>query len=197
MKKALAGVLALALAGVMVGSAVAQVPNVQVYFDPNFTQTQAQCPVPPPANPVELYVVMNNWNMLVGAVDFRVNYPPSLIWLADIVPDAYSSTIGFSPTGVAVAWNIAQFGFAPLLALKPFVMWGVCDCADGPQAIVVDGYGPYDGLGNPVPGAKVVPTATRWGDFELFNGVGMTSLICPGIIATESATWGEIKALYR
>ena len=34
MKKALAGVLAVALTGVLVGSAMAQVPNIQVYFDP-------------------------------------------------------------------------------------------------------------------------------------------------------------------
>jgi hypothetical protein len=79
MKKALAGVLAVALAGVMAGSAIAQVPNVQVYFDPGFSETQASCPGGPPGTVLaNLYVVMNNWNMNVTGVDFSISYPPSL-----------------------------------------------------------------------------------------------------------------------
>lgn len=198
MKKALAGVLAVALAGLMAGSAIAQVPNVQVYFDATFTQAQSDpdCPGAPGAGPpVNLYVVFNNWNMNVTAVDFSISYPASMAWVGDQSPlnDASLTTIiGQSPTGVAVAWAncCAQDGFQPVLALKPLVIWLQCACTPGggPQALVVGGYTPL---------AKPNPTALRKEDFVEFAGVGMTSLVCPGVIATEQSTWGQVKALYR
>ncbi len=193
MKKALAGVLAVALAGVMAGSAIAQVPNVQVYFDAAHTQTQTQCPGGAPFSgpPVELYVVMNNWNMNITGVDFSISYPPALQWLGDNLPDPLTSIlIGASPTGVAVAYAncCAQDGFQAVEVLRPLVLWGVCDCNQGPQPIVVGGYTPL---------GKTSPSAVRKEDFQEFSGVGMTSLICPGFIATEQSTWGQVKALYR
>jgi hypothetical protein len=195
MKKALAGVLAVALAGVMAGSAIAQVPNVQVYFDPGFSDTQASCPGGPPGTVLsDVYVVMNNWNMNVTGVDFSISYPPSLIWLADNVPDPLTmATIGQSPTGIAIAWAncCTQDGFLPILALIPAVLYGNCDCNSGPKPIVVHGY--LHGM----PGGKPGPTAVRREDFAEFPGLGMTSLICPGQIATEQSTWGQVKALYR
>jgi len=196
MKKALAGVLAVALAGVMAGSAIAQVPNVQVYFDPALTQTQSQCPGGDPfaGPPVELYVAMNNWNMNVTGVDFSISYPPALLWVGDNLPDPeIMVSIGQSPTGIAIAWAncCAPNGFLSILALKPLVIWGVCDCNQPPQAVIVRGY--LHGQ----PGGKPGPTAIRKEDFQEFPGLGLTSLICPGAIATESKTWGEIKALYR
>lgn len=193
MKKALAGVLAVALTGVIVGSAIAQVPNVQVYFDPNHTQTQAMCPASPPfaGPPVELYVVMNNWNMNVTGVDFSISYPPAMAWLGDNLPDPLTSvSIGNSPTGIAIAYAncCAQDGFQAIEVLRPLILWGNCDCNQGPQPVVVGGYTPL---------GKNQPSAVRKEDFAEFSGVGMTSLICPGPIATEQSTWGQVKALYR
>jgi len=193
MKKALAGVLAVALTGVIVGSAIAQVPNVQVYFDPNHTQTQAMCPASPPFSgpPVELYVVMNNWNMNITGVDFSITYPPAMSWLGDNLPDPLTMvSIGNSPTGIAIAYAncCAQDGFQAVEVLRPLILWGVCDCNQGPQPVVVGGYAPL---------GKNQPSAVRKEDFAEFSGVGMTSLICPGAIATEQSTWGQVKALYR
>jgi hypothetical protein len=193
MKKALAGVLAVALAGLVAGSAIAQVPNVQVYFDPAFTQTQANCPGTPPFSgpPVDLYVVMNNWNMNITGVDFSISYPPALAWLTDNLPlPDYQVKVGDSPGGIAIAYAncCAQDGFQPVLVLVPSVIWGNCDCNQGPQPLVVGGYGPL---------GKTSPSAVRKEDFQEFSGVGMTSLICPGFIATEQSTWGQVKALYR
>jgi hypothetical protein len=201
MNKALAGVLAVALAGLVAGSAMAQVPNIQVYFDAYWTQTQADCPSVP-TGPFELYVVMNNWNMNVTAVDFSIAYPQAVAFIGDILPDdppgSTMTKIGDSATGVVVGWGgcCTPDGFLPVLALKPFVQWGPCDCnnhihgdpGEMPQAIVVGGYTP---LGKPT------PTAVRLEDFQEYPGVGMTSLICPGFIAVQSSTWGQVKALYR
>jgi len=194
MKKALAGVLAVALAGLMAGSAIAQVPNVQVCFDVALTQAQADPDCPGGVTgPNTLYVVMNNWNMNITAVDFSIAYPPSMTWVGDQSPLAdasLTSIIGDSPTGVAVAWAncCAQDGFQPVLALRPLFVWAQCACVGGPQSLVVGGYAPL---------GKVNPTAVRKEDFVEFEGLGLTSLVCPGIIATESSTWGQVKALYR
>lgn len=194
MKKALAGVLAVALAGLMAGSAIAQVPNVQVYFDATLTQAQAD-PSCPGGNtgPYALYVVFNNWNMNITAVDFSISFPPSMAWVGDQSPleDAsLTSIVGQSPTGVAVAWANCcdQDGFLPVLALRPLFVWQECTCTGGPQSLVVGGYTPL---------AKLNPTAVRKEDFVEFEGVGLTSLVCPGPIATETSTWGQVKALYR
>lgn len=192
MRKALAGVLAVALAGVIAGSATAQVPNVQVYFDPAFTQTQTACGVPGTMMP--LYVVMNNWNMNITGEDFSIDYPPSMAWLFDSLPDPLTTvSIGNSPTsagGIAIAYAncCAQDGFTAVHVLTPTILWGPCDCSQGPIPLVVRGYTPL---------GKTGPTAIRREDFAEFAGVGMTSLICPGIVATQPSTWGQVKALYR
>lgn len=191
MKKALAGVLAVALTGVLVGSAMAQVPNIQVYFDTAHTETQAQT-CGPVGQPTNLYVVMNNWNMNVTGVDFSINYSSGLIWLGDNLPDPLTQTmIGQSPTGIAIAYANCCFltaGDNPEV-LIPLVLWSPnCTCSGGPLAVVVGGYTPL---------GKTQPSAIRKEDFQEFSGLGMTSLICPGAIATEPSTWGQVKALYR
>lgn len=190
MKKALAGVLAVALVGVIAGSAMAQVPNIQVYFDPGHSQAQATCG--PAGTPTTLYVVMNNWNMNVTGVDFSINYSSGLIWAADNLPDPLTQTsIGASPTGIAIAYANCCYlaaGTNPEVLL-PLVVWSpACTCAGPPLAVVVGGYTPL---------GKTQPTAVRKEDFQEFGGLGMTSLICPGEIATEPSTWGQVKALYR
>jgi hypothetical protein len=193
MKKALAGVLAVTLAGCMAGAAVAQVPYVQVYFDPALTQTQASCPGTPPFTPppVELHVVYVNWNMNMAEVEFSISYPPALFWIGDSLVDPDTQTsLGTSPLGVAIATaNCCPFdGSVPVEVLRPLVLWGNCDCNQGPQPLVVGGYTAF---------GKVQPSAVRKEDFQEFLGIGMTSLICPGPIATEQSTWGQVKALYR
>jgi hypothetical protein len=193
MKKALAGVLAVTLAGCMAGAAVAQVPYVQVYFDDALNETQSPCMNQPGGSgpPVALHVVYVNWNMNMAEVEFSIAYPPALIWIADQLtdPDTQAS-LGSSPGGVAIATaNCCPFnGFAPAEVLRPIVLWGNCDCNQGPQPLVVGGYTPF---------GETQPTAVRKEDFEQFHGIGMTSLICPGPIATEQSTWGQVKALYR
>lgn len=186
MKRALAVVLAASFVGLLVGGAVAQVPNVQVYFDPAYGETQADCQSP--GTPQTLYVVMNNWNMFVQAVDFSVEFPPALFF-GGLTTPPNTLVLGNVADGVAIAWQLPQNGFGPLLAGTMNAFWtGGCDCGEGPQALIVRGR---------LSAGQPQPTATRWPDFTDHEGVGMTSLVCPGTIATEEKTWGGIKALYR
>lgn len=193
MKKALAVVLVAACIGVFAGAALAQVPFVQVFFDADvwgegYSETQSDCLAPGTVS--DLYVVALNWNMFMQAIDFKVILPVALLYLSDTPNTTIADpVIGSSPAGMAIAYNIPRNGFQALLLTKIRVFWtGQCNCAAGPQAIEVVG---FDANINPN------PTAVRWPDFTQLAGVGMTSLICPGPVSTQSSTWGGVKALYR
>ena len=189
MKKALVAVLGIALLCVFACFAMAQVPNVQVYFDAAHTQTQTQCG--PSGNLTTLYVVMNNWNMNVVGVDFSVNYPPSLIWVADVLPNPSSSTsVGQSPTGIAITYASCCYlsGFVNNEVLQITASWASCECGGETQPVVVGGYTPL---------GKTQPTAIRREDHVTFGGVGMVSLIWCAPVATQPSTWGRVKELYR
>jgi len=188
MKKVLVAMLAVALIGVIAVSATAQVPNVQVFFDSAHTQTQTVCGAQ--GSLTTLYVVMNNWNMNVIGVDFSVIYGPSLVWLADVLPNPLNSTsVGQSPTGIAITYANCCYlpSFTNPEVLQITVSWGPCGCG-APKAVVVGG--------NTTLG-KTQPTAIRKEDLQSFGGVGMTSLILSCPLATQPSTWGRVKELYR
>jgi len=202
MKKVLAGVLVASLVGLMAVAATAQVPNLQIYFNANlaynsYADTQSDCRQA--GTQQELYVVMNNWNMFVQAVDMSIDGLDAqgpLFYGGESAPEN-SVTIGTSPSmggtgGVAIAWQLPQNGFLPLLALTVHTTWvGNCDCNAGPKALVVRGYHYAE------PTSSQNPKAVSWPDYVEHEGVGMTSLICPGFVATKQSTWGGVKALYR
>jgi hypothetical protein len=184
-------VLAIAFVGCMAAGALAQVPFFQIYFDDasngSYGETQAECGAP--NTPDDLYLVAHNWNMFVAAVDYQVAFPPALMYLSDTYPAVPGGTLnlGNSFQGVALSYGLPRSGFEPMLLSLIQVLWtGQCDCAAGPQPLVV---GPYPG--------KTSPAGVRWPDYVEFNAVGMTSLVCPGAVPTQETTWGGIKALYR
>jgi hypothetical protein len=192
MKKALAVVLAMLLIGVFTGGALAQVPFIQVYFDADYNDTQSPCKTPGSSS--ILYVAALNFNDLISAVDFKIQFPPALMYIGEDVRedpdgDAGDISIGDSQNGIAIAYNLPRNGFQTMLLSRIFVDWtGDCDCAQGPQPLRVVG---YDDIYSPT------PKAVRWPSGEQFDVVGMLSLICPGPTSTESTTWGGVKALYR
>lgn len=212
MKKALAAVLVLALVGLSAGVVSAQVANVQVYFNGNpaynsFNGTSEVCK--PAGTNQELYVVFLNWNMFIQGAEFSIDYPVALFKTGETAPmntlvigDSNadgSSSLGTGPGhgGIALAFNLPQNGFAPLLALTVHTIWtSSCDCnapTGNPQALVVRGQH-YAEIGQ---GGQANPRAVRWPDYAEIDGVGMTSLVCPPPVAAEQTTWGGVKALYR
>ncbi len=174
-----------------------QVPNIQVYFAGNpeyaaFYGTLTDCQTPGTVQ--DLYVVLNNANMWVQAVDFSVWCPPALIPTGDTAP-ANTLVIGFYHSvyefSRAIAWQFPQNGYQPLLALTIHGAWTAsCNCDAGPQALLVRGWKAADG-------EHLNPIAVRWPDFAEIEVVGMTSLVCPGPMGTAETTWGRVKALYR
>lgn len=158
----------------------ASVPHVAIFFD-NKLQTQAMdCPGQGVLD--TLYVVAINWNCFVQGIEYGIEYPPQLLWLADV--DTPDVTLGNSPTGLSAAWSLPQNGFFPIVIHKVIVLWQCdnCQSPDGPLRVV-----PHPLFGF----VRVV----QWPSFTFTNGIGLTGLVCP-TVPTEETTWGGIKAMY-
>lgn len=162
----------------------AQTPNVQVFFDEYFGQTHlAQCPPGAPGSVIDsAYVVASNFSMWISAIEYGIVYPPQLIFLGD---DTGGLDIGNSGSGIASSWPFPINGYSPVLVNKIKFIYNCQLCFEQDIPIVV--------IPHPLTGFV---RAVRWPDNNLFNGVGMTSLICPTVPAEET-TWGNIKALYN
>jgi len=198
MKRALAGVLVAAIVGFSAGGASADaVPYFQVYFDDasngSYGETQAVCGQV--GMPVYLYVVARNFESWLAAIEYKIDFPPGLMYVGETLAPPSQGTIlsiGNSEVGLTVSTSLPRNGFGEpgVLISTIFAVWtGECYCQAGPQPIVV---GPY-----PYPNPKTHPSGVRWPDLVEIPAVGMTSLLCPGPVSTQESTWGGIKALYR
>jgi hypothetical protein len=165
--------------------ASAQVPNVQIYFDDNLTETQGYCGGVAVLD--TLNVACNNFNMLMTSIEFSI-VPPAVdaIWVGDLqVPGALA--LGTSPTGVSITYPIPKNAYFPFVCMRYVILWNCADCnsATPNDPLIVTGH-PYTG----------VITAIEWQTYRQVLGVGMTSLICPQGVSTEESTWGRVKSLY-
>jgi len=187
MKKVLAVVLAAAFVGVVSFNANAQVPNASVYFDNGtFAQQQKDCPNAPVGTVLDqVYVVLNNVNAFISAVEFGISYPAATIWVGDV--HSTPLFLGTSPTGVAISWNIPQNAFGPFLAMSANILWGCNGCAGYENS-------PITVINHGVTGQL---RAVGWPNNDLINLVGGTSLVCPNAVPVEEQTWGAIKSLYN
>jgi hypothetical protein len=179
-------VFAIACAVTIAGSAYAQEPNIQVYFD-DMSSAQADCPpVGTPWNTefTTLWVVANNFDMYVAAVEFMIDYPPQLTWLGDIYNT--DTVIGNSASGVSLAWTIPLDAFDRAVLMQATCAWACDGCAGNENT-------PVDVVPNPNQGLL---RALRWPDNVSFDVVGMRSLIC-ATVPVEETTWGQIKSLYN
>jgi hypothetical protein len=198
MKRALAGVLVAAIAGFAVGDASAEpVPYVQVYFDDasngSYGETQTHCGQA--GYPVYLYVVARNFESWLAALEYKIELPEGIMYVGEnIQPPTQGGMVvyGNSINGLTVSWELPRnaYGEPGVLISTVVGIWTAeCNCQYGPQPIVVQAY--------PYPNPKNGPSGVRWPDLVELPAVGMTSLVCPGPVATQESTWGGIKALYR
>ena len=183
MRRSLMYVLCLVICATTVSAGV---PNVAVFFDKNLQQMVGTCPYAPEGSVLDtVFVVANNFDMWMGAIEYSIQYPPQVVWLIDLYP-ANTLTIGTSPYGITTAWTIPANAFVGLVVQRAVILW-VCDgCGSSVNEPLVV-------LPHPMSGFL---RAVRWPDLVNVNAVGLTSIICPTIPAQET-TWGGIKALYR
>lgn len=173
-----------------IASAQTPVPNVQVYFTSTWgTYGNAQLDECPVGTVGTLYVVANNFDMWMNAIEFYLELPAlaGMTVLAESYPGG-GIAIGspsYAAPGVAIAWPLPVNAFVSVAVAEIQVFYGGTCCDEGVNhAIIVH---PHQETG--------LVRAIRWPDLAEFNGVGMTSLICP-TIPVEETTWGTIKALY-
>jgi hypothetical protein len=192
MRKVLVVATAAALLCVGAIGAFAQVPNMQVYFDKNLQQTQAECK----GFLVEdtLQVVCNNFNMLMTTVEFGIQ-PPTVnaYFTGDIVP-ASGISLGDNSAnqGLVISYPLPRNCFVPFVADQIKITW-ICDtCGQvGPPASVYNE--PIIVIPNQTSGYL---RAIEFSSYRIVNVVGMTSTICPQGNSTEESTWGRVKSLY-
>lgn len=179
-------VFVLAVLGVFGFSvASAQTGYIAVYFDNGFSQESGNCP----GNgiPDSLYIAAVNWNMYVNGVQFKVNYPSAISYLADF--GTQPVTAGNTDIGLAMGWALPQNGYQPVFVCGVTFFWQCLGgCGAVPDQLI-------EVVGHPYLGGTV--SATRWPDNALLNGVGLTALVCPVTVPTEETTWGQVKSLYR
>lgn len=180
-------VFALALTIVLVGAASAQIPFIAVYFDEYYSIEAL--PPPPCSDPCpgigvldNMWIALANANTYVSAVEFKVNYPPETVWLADL--DVQPVTFGNTRDGISMAWALPQNGYVAVPICKVQFMWNCDHCASANIPVVV--------VANPHTGFLGY---TDFPAYNLHNAVGLTALIC-ACVPAEDTTWGQVKALY-
>lgn len=189
MKKVLVILSAILLltAGASLVNAGGPIPNIQVYFTSEWgaygSTTLEECPGIGVVGTV--YIVASNFDMWMSAVEYKVQYPPYVVWLAD---NTGGIDIGQSPTGIATSWPLPQNAFTPFAVNKATIMYN-CEGCPCPNIC-------FTVLPNPSSISGKIQ-AVRWPDGALVQGIiGMVSYICPTVPAEET-TWGNIKALYN
>jgi hypothetical protein len=200
MKKVLAVVIAVAFISIGAVSSDAQVPNVGIYFDQNLTQTQGFCEDHFFTEEDLLYVAFVNFNSYVKTVEFAVDMGPNnpVGYLGDEMIGApedgylklgqsYVDGPGGADDGITITYPLPQNAFDPFVCMMLRVIW-LCDTCDGqptqPISVV-----PHEYFGT--------IQAIEYLTFDKIDGVGMTSLVCPGAVKTQDKSWGQIKALYN
>jgi len=201
MKKTLPGILFLLVSFLLVPDGSAQTPYLQVYFDPDFSATSANCPDDPVGSYIDtLYVVAHNFDAWLSAIEFKIRYPNAIFWIIDMVDyDRHDLSLGISPTGIAISFPLPLSAHSPVLIMRVLIGW-MCDhCSDQNawSLICFDGY-PSSGY----------LRAVTYPDLNLIYGTSGTASICPLCcdpqrcedlppVPVEQKTWGQIKALYR
>ena len=189
-KRVFATGFALLILVLSVGTASAQTPFIAVYFDHAY-QVEGNPPAPAgdPCPGIDvvgyLYIALVNSNTFVTGVEFAVNYPPEIFWMADL--DTQPVTVGNTPNGFSMGWAAPQNGFAGAVFIcRPMFLWKCEDCSVPNAPIVVTPH--------PATGTGFV-AFTDFPDYNLIPAVGLTSLIC-ATVPTNETTWGQIKSLY-
>ena len=165
----------------------AQHPRVRIYFDEGLNFTTANCPQAPIGTVTqELYVVAENFDIWMNAIEYTISYPPQLIFLGDILEPGDLS-IGNSQTGIAIAFPIPRNAFTKMVVQRVFALWMCSGCVHPNWDAPIDVYGyPPRGL----------IRAVEWPNLNVHVAWGIESIICWAMPVHET-TWGGIKALYR
>jgi hypothetical protein len=170
MRRILSGITVLLVLLALAPRVTAGTPYLQVYFDPGLTYTFENCPPDPVGTVVDtFYVVAHDFDAWLNGIEFRIDYPPQIAWLGDLI-DPNVLAIGNTYEGIGVAWTIPFNAFTPNVVLRVVFLWTCQDC-NSPDINSVVCLNVYPGSG--------YLRAVRWPDLELIYGQSGTAVICP------------------
>ncbi|MHC4181681.1 MAG: hypothetical protein ACYSWU_29685, partial [Planctomycetota bacterium] len=137
---------------------------------------------PPGGGLDSVFVVAQEFGSLITGLELAVNFPGTMIWLADVGTPPV--TFGDSQAGISMGFPAPEDGFGRFAAYKIMFNWNCTGCGttDDPAVVVP----------HPVSGFV---GATGFPAFQPISAVGMTSLVC-ATVPVEDTTWGRVKALY-
>ncbi len=187
-------IIALILSFGIVSSAESQVPHLQIYFNFDTTGETASCPPDPSGTVIDsLYIVAEDFNAYISAIEYRVDYPPEILWLID---DTNGIDIGNSTSGIATAWPRPRNAFSPVIVNRVIFIWMCQGCSKCNIPLCANVHSDTGYL-----------RAVRWPDLEFIYATtgaacicvcGPPFCICPNPpVPTEATSWGKIKAIYR
>jgi hypothetical protein len=165
------------------GAVSAQVPFIATYFDADYSVESAPNPCPGIGVVDFMWVALRNTNTFVSGVEFKVNYPMQMIWLADL--GIQPVTVGNTNAGISMSWALPQNGFYTIPICQVKFLWNCDYCTTANIPIVV--------VANPFTGFLGY---TDFPGFIPLPAVGLTALICETVPAEET-TWGQVKSLYN
>jgi hypothetical protein len=189
-------VLLLIVAALLIPGLLHATATLGVYFDTPGTMTHS----PAELVPFSAHLYIHNGGCFITAVEYLLSTPddPTHALMALIgtsYPDNFQIELGDpfdTVMGHAITYWPPFNGWVPgynLLATYTFLTYDDCWDAGG-------GIADYDikVVNNPGSGAL---RYTCHPDNNLVPATGLTSIICPELVAVEEESWGAIKSLYR
>jgi hypothetical protein len=166
-----------------------------VYFDP----WPGKMHISPPAfTPFDAWLYLHNANLPVTAVEYQLQTPMdpthSLFSLTvQGYPDLYSIHMGDPWNGHSIAFWPYLNGYTPgyNLLCKFMCFLPIDACWDMGGAIA-----DYPVIVGPHPDSGYV-RGTYYPNNDPFPIIGLTSIVCPYLIATEESSWGAIKGQFK
>jgi len=156
----------------------AQTPIVQIVFDQDLVEQTHVCT---PSTMDSAFVVAKNFNIWMVGIEFAIEYPASVSWIADT--DTPELVIGTSPSGISMAWQTPKNAYDTLKIMK--ILYFCNSCPDDTPIRVIP---------HPVSGYV---RATEYPDLDYVYAIGWTSIFCPNLIPVENTTWGNVKSMYQ
>ena len=130
MKRQTCGLFFFAVIGLLTSIAVAGTPTVNIYFDEALT-VQSVDRLSPGQH--TLYVVAENFDAYLTAIEYKIDYPAGMTWMRDV--DLPVVKIGATPDGIAQAWGTPIDAFAPVVIAKAVVRWEPANESRGVLAV--------------------------------------------------------------
>jgi hypothetical protein len=162
-------------------------PHMQIQFSNGLEA--ADCPDAPPGSIIDsLYIIARFVDCWMQGFEFKVSYPPAIMFLEDYLlcePDLWIPPFPTSETGLSISCKYPIPCSPHCVVDKVHFMWMCHGCTVTDIPVVVIPFGPEGRI-----------CITCWPDDFVIHLIGMTSLIC-STLPVEETSWGRIKSLYN